>query len=220
MGRVLGPDGIPAMNVRVVALELPKARGLYSGDPISVETTDAEGRYRLSGVPPGRYGVFTNIRSAYDVSASEMDAAPAVIVRSGASTVHDLFLPSSRGVTVSGRVELTSREKEVFLSAGNRLLRTRIGFDGSFSFRDVPAGTYGLTMPGAQFAWGSRRILVQDQNITGLELHPEESFPVMGRVVTEGGGPVPAFGLSLEGPKGPAFGGMWINGLRPIESGG
>ena len=98
MGRVL-VDGTPAMNVQVVALELPKAKGLYSGDPISVETTDAEGRYRLSGVPPGRYAVFTNIRSAYDVSASEMDAAPAVIVRTGASTVHDLFLPSSRGVT-------------------------------------------------------------------------------------------------------------------------
>ena len=77
-------------------------------------------------------------------------------------------------------------------------------------FATCPAGTYSLTMAGAQFAWGSRRILVQDQNITGLELHPEESFPVMGRVVTEGGGPVPAFSFSLEGPKGPALGGMWI----------
>jgi len=58
VGRVLGPDGTPAADVRVVALELPKASGVYSVDPISLGTTDAAGRYRLSNVPPGRYGVF------------------------------------------------------------------------------------------------------------------------------------------------------------------
>jgi hypothetical protein len=29
VGRVLGADGAPAANVHVVALELPKAKGLY-----------------------------------------------------------------------------------------------------------------------------------------------------------------------------------------------
>jgi hypothetical protein len=100
----------------------------------------------------------------------------------------------------------------VLLSAANRLLRTSASSDGSFSFRDVVAGDYQLRMPIGQFAWGSRPILVEDRDLTGIDLVPDESLPVMGRVVTEGRGPVPSFSFSLEGPKGSTRGSdIWVS---------
>jgi RNA polymerase sigma factor (sigma-70 family) len=58
-GRLLAPDGRPATGVRLAVVRLGRtARGSGDGDepppgwPADV-TTDAEGRYRLDGLPPG-----------------------------------------------------------------------------------------------------------------------------------------------------------------------
>ncbi len=45
-----GPDGTPVAGARV------EVRGLAaSGSPLDGATTDADGRFELSGVPPGRH---------------------------------------------------------------------------------------------------------------------------------------------------------------------
>jgi hypothetical protein len=57
-GRVLGPGGVPLKNV---CLELQStAKGEAGGNGRIFDCTDAEGRYKLEGVPPGKYVIALN----------------------------------------------------------------------------------------------------------------------------------------------------------------
>jgi hypothetical protein len=207
-GRILHADGRPAVNIPVVALELPDAKGLSSSDIVASSITDAQGRYHLADVATGHYGVFPNVLYAHEVPPRDLDAARRVIVRRGAPAVHDETLPHPvPGVSVSGRLLEGStyrRPETVFLSTDDRTLRSTLASDRSFQFRNVPPGDYKIHAAVPQFVWTSREIRVENQDITGVDLRPEDSTPVTGRVITDDGSPVPAFGFYLEGAKGTA----------------
>ena len=221
-GRVYNPAGKPAASVRVVALELPNAKGLFWAYPVSVGTTDIEGRYRLSDLPMGRYRIFPHIRYADDLSSHELDAAPVVTVRSGASAVYDISLRESQGLMVSGRARANPTDAHfhtVTLNGRGVYRRRDVTLDGSFAFQDISPGTYRLMLDSAHLLWTSREIRVEDQDVTGVELFADDPIPVTGRVVTEGGGPVPAFELLLEGPKGFARAGIWTtDSVRSVSN--
>jgi len=202
-GRVSVADD-PATHIPVAAFELPDSRGLFAIDPISTGNTDAQGQYRLSGLPAGRYKVLPNIRSGWEMTSQQMATAATAVVRAGRETVQDLVLPSPRGVTVSGRVngDTFTGLDFVSLSSGFVGRRGDVAPDGTFAFHNVSPGTYILSPPTAEFVWGAGEIQVESQNVAGIELVPDEFHSIQGRVITENGGPIPRFVFSLEGAQG------------------
>lgn len=99
-GRVtLGEKGAPNVAVAVIAPEGPRERG-----SIAKAVTDYEGRYRLTGVPPGRYNVVA-IAPAFVGPNEGMygDAGKAVTIIEG-ETVEKVDFPLVRGGVITGRV--------------------------------------------------------------------------------------------------------------------
>jgi len=224
-GRVLNADRTPASKVYVIAWESPDAKGMYLDNPVAIGITDAEGGYRLSDMPPGRYKLFANMDwyRAHDPKA--MDTLPVVAVRSGRPGIYNFDLPQSpAGVTVSGRIMGDVLDKDlqsIALSSSAVSLRSDVDFDGSFVFRGVPPGSYSVTSEQSPrpFLWTSREVNVEDRDITSLELAPPGmTLPVMGRIVVEGAGPAPSFFFALEGSLGSAHSG-WIWVTHTIRSG-
>jgi len=64
-GQIRAMDGLPAAKVEVAAVEIEQYGNLNPATAIlvSLGQTDAEGRYRLERVPPGRYSGNYSLRS-------------------------------------------------------------------------------------------------------------------------------------------------------------
>jgi hypothetical protein len=88
-GALRYPDGRPAVGVRVAAMVAPEA-GLNSREAstlVALGQTDDSGRYRLEGVPPGKYFIVAGQVSAptYYPGARDLAGATAVEIRANAT---------------------------------------------------------------------------------------------------------------------------------------
>jgi hypothetical protein len=97
-GTLRYPDGKPAVGVRVAAMVAPEA-GLNSREGsilVALGQTDDSGRYRLEGVPPGKYFIVAGQVSAptYYPGARDLAGATPVEIRANANVAQiDFEIP-------------------------------------------------------------------------------------------------------------------------------
>ena len=116
------------------------------GDVAALATTDAQGRYALTGVPDGAYTLTA-------IGPAGQAVAGTVSVRPGAPVEHDLRLPQwSRliGTVTAANTGWPVVEAVVTLvdASGTVVGSTMTGPDGVFVFDDLPEGTYTLSTGG------------------------------------------------------------------------
>ncbi|MCE0761828.1 MFS transporter [Pseudonocardia kujensis] len=138
-GLVRDGEGTPVDDATITLID---ARG----DVAATGRPDAGGRYRLEGVPEGRYTLTVTGGTFAPVAA-------AVELRTGTVTDHDVELP--RRARLVGTVVAASDGRGVgealatlIDGRGTVVASTVTGPDGSFVFENLPGGTYTLTASG------------------------------------------------------------------------
>jgi hypothetical protein len=169
-GQIHTRDGAPVVAIRVSAIVAapPDARpedGIqYYVDPPPVATTltNAQGRFRLPAIPPGRYVIVAGMLGKATYFPSTTEAIRATVVNVGGATATDnleITLAQPIGGRVRGRITPPPAEatSEIAVLSGLRLtelLEMPVAADGSFDFGHVPSGPYLLnffpTPPGGR----------------------------------------------------------------------
>ncbi len=137
-GRVTGADGTPIGGANVVAASSGNMASMWVGSPAAV--TDAEGRYRVDGVPPGDYHLAADARGFAQADAGG-DATKVTVPPEGGTRTLDLTLAAAaviRGSVTDGKGEPV---------AGARV-RTRPDLSAMFRGGGGPGG--GARMVAAQ----------------------------------------------------------------------
>ena len=76
-GRLLSPKGTPEPGVRVAAVPVTEVEKTGGTPLLGITLTDQDGRYRLEGLPPGRYFIFAGLIDlpSYYPNAPSIDRA-------------------------------------------------------------------------------------------------------------------------------------------------
>ena len=152
-GRLLTTKGAPAAGVRIAAVPVEDRGGALA--LLGISQTDADGRYRLENIPPGRYYIFAGLIDlpSYYPNATSTDRATAVVVDAG-STLSGIDFTMARplGLTVAGRLSIpatmqfnenwTATLTPQTRTVAGSLLQVKVARDGSFEFASVPPGEY------------------------------------------------------------------------------
>jgi len=199
MGRLVQRDGSPAANTRVMALVVADPSMQVGSSVMSIAQTDAAGFYHLEKVPPGRYYVtagFVNGPS-YFPGVADRSLAKVVTVAAGGS-LQGIDFVQVASQKISGRVVLLAnspplqdgRGTQIRLMDANGLAQfTKIAPDGTFEFSAVQRGGYGaMVNPGVNMI--PVQIVVEDKDITGIELAVPATRLLTGQVTIEGEGRV------------------------------
>jgi hypothetical protein len=156
-GRLLSTNGAPAAGVRIAAVPVPDG-GNNAGAAVlvGISQTDADGRYRLEGIPPGRYYIFAGLIDlpSYYPNATTLERASAILVEEGATLSGiDFTMARPIGLTVAGRLAIPSTMQfrggsTVTLTPLNRGGATNspqtavVQGDGLFEFLRISPGEY------------------------------------------------------------------------------
>jgi Carboxypeptidase regulatory-like domain len=162
MGRLQTREGAAAAAVRISALPAPAVSVLPSDGqnyfatttPASTALTDAQGRYRLTNLAPGRYLIVASAFGypTFHPGTTSADRATAVTVGADApSDGIDFTVLMPPGGRVTGRVDRPAAAggREIAVLSGlalGELLETPVAADGSFSFGHLPKGAYLLSL--------------------------------------------------------------------------
>jgi hypothetical protein len=203
-GRLQTADGGPAVAIRISAVPAPPpnirpsdGQNYYSATaPASTAITDANGRYRLANLAPGRYFVIARVfgYSTFYPDTTNPDNATVVTVGSEAPVdAVDFTVLMPPGGRISGRVDVppANQQEKAILSglALADLLETPVGLDGSFSFGHLPTGSYLLSLFPAPPGMPSRAFTVGEADAR-IDLVRPPSRTIRGRVVASVG-PLP-----------------------------
>ena len=162
-GRLQTREGAPAAAVRISALPAPAVSILPSDGqnyfatttPASTALTDAQGRYRLTNLAPGRYLIVASAFGypTFHPGTTSADRATAVTVGADAPADGiDFTVLMPPGGRVSGRVDTPASRRRVGRSRCCRdsrsasCSRRRSDADGTFSFGHLPKGSYLLSL--------------------------------------------------------------------------
>lgn len=197
-GQLQTKDGKPAAAIRISALPAPPVnirpsdgQNYYATTtPASTTLTDAQGRYRLTNLAPGRYFVLASIFEypTFYPAATTADGATAITVGADAPVDRINFtviLPP--GGNVTGRVNMPppGGEREIAVLSGlalGQLLETPVGADGTFSFGHLPKGSYLLSLFPTPPGMPSRAFQVGETD-TQIDLVRPTLRRVAGRIV-------------------------------------
>ena len=206
-GQIHTRDGAPVVAIRVSAIVAapPDARpedGIqYYLDPPPVATTltNAQGRFRLPAIPPGRYVIVAGIQGRATYFPSATEAIRATVVTVGGATPTDnleITLAQSIGGRVRGTISPppADAKTEIAVLSGQQfteLVEMPVAGDGSFDFGHVPSGRYLLnffpTPPGGR----SVSFVVGTGDIPPIQYTRPRTHAVTGRLVVEKG-PLPS----------------------------
>ena len=203
-GQLQTRDGAPAAAVRISAVPAPPpnirpsdGQNYYSTPaPASTALTDAQGRYRLTNLAPGRYFVLASVfgYSTFYPATTSADGATVITVGDVPVGGIDFTVLMPPGGRVSGRVDTPPtgnvREKAVLSGVDlGELLEAPVGPDGTYTFGHLPTGSYALSLFPTPPGMPSRvfRVGVTDARV---DLVRPTLRTVTGRVVV-GNGPLP-----------------------------
>ncbi|HVZ20668.1 MAG TPA: carboxypeptidase-like regulatory domain-containing protein [Vicinamibacterales bacterium] len=201
------PDGTPADDVRIIAqlapppevIRRPETGTQYyeAPPPTRITFTDAQGRYRLENVPPGRYYIVAGLlgQATYYPGSPEDNHATIVNVTSGSSMDLDFTLATPLGGRVFGRVTPASPDgtQERAVVSGPEMaevLELPIHADGTFDLGHLPKGRYLMNIFPIYPGLTSQAFDVGDADVPPLTFVRPPLRTVSGRVVVDRG-PVP-----------------------------
>jgi hypothetical protein len=162
-GQLQTKEGTPAAAIRITALPAPPpnirpsdGQNYYAATPpAGTALTDAQGRYRLANLAPGRYFVIASVFGypTFYPGTTNADGGTVITITADAPAAERInftvLMPP--GGRVSGRVntppKAASQEKAILsgLSLGE-LLEIPVGSDGTFTFGHLPKGSYLLSL--------------------------------------------------------------------------
>ncbi|MFP2927065.1 carboxypeptidase regulatory-like domain-containing protein [Pyxidicoccus sp. 3LG] len=204
-GRVVDDSGMAIAGAQVWAA-LPRAMNLPGADvtgmPVSESLADADGRFVLERLPPGRYDVTASILERVGTTVSGVHAGR-----------RDLVLTLARGARLSGRVHddrrapIASFRLELMRHRGplERELDTPLTVvdpEGRFAVEGVAPGTYTLRV--ASHGWAPAMLTVEvpqgAKEVGPVEVTLTPGARLEGQVVKAGGGgPVAGARVQAEG---------------------
>lgn len=181
-GRLLSRNGTPAAGIRIAAVPITEADDKTAAPVlVGISQTDADGRYRLENIPPGRYTVFAGLIDfpSYYPNTTSIDRATSFVVSAG-STVSGIDFAMARpaGLTVSGRLAIPATMRltsstvtlttQTTRGMPSNTLQFQVGGDGAFEFLRVPPGEYRLasTLLGS----AAMTVSVGEIDVTGVVL--------------------------------------------------
>jgi hypothetical protein len=205
IGQLQTREGKPAAAIRISALPAPPANILASDGqnyyattaPASTTLTDAQGRYRLANLAPGRYLIIASVFGYPTFYPATTSADGASVINVGADAPVqgiDFTVLMPPGGRVSGHIDSPpaagSPERAVLSGVAlGELLESPIGADGTFSFGHLPKGSYLLSIFPAPPGMPSRAFRVEEMDVR-LDLARPPLRTVTGRVVVQSG-PLP-----------------------------
>ena len=232
-GRVLDSDGRPVKGASVEMMA-------SFGGPM--RTTDANGNFAFEELGPATYTLAA--RPPKGAKAMELEGGrrvawimtyyPGVAQRSGASRItispgtevygQDIRMIAApvhgiRGIAFDHKgdpmpgagIELADPSR----LTDQTVAQAHSAADGTFQFRDIPAGDWRITASGAQQK-ASQRLQVGDRDIDQLELRLTQPFTIAGTVNFEGA-PAPNY-KTVAIPLAPGIGGDMVS-ARPDDQG-
>jgi hypothetical protein len=157
-GQLQTKEGTPAAAIRISALPAPPlnirpsdGQNYYATvPPASTTLSDAQGRYRLANLAPGRYFIIASVFGypTYYPATTTADGATVITVGADGPVPNVNFtVIMPPGGRVSGRVSTppppNSQEKAILSGVElGELLETPVGQDGAFTFGHLPKGSY------------------------------------------------------------------------------
>jgi hypothetical protein len=204
-GEVRTIDGVPAVNVRVVAIAVPKfgtpdlPLNYFAPDaPVQQTFTDAQGNYTLVDLPPNNYYILSGAagKGTYYPNAPSMHKAEPVTVQSSMRVDGvNMKLLNRLGGKISGRINADMSQlgwRIATLSGGHleELLEVPVNSQGMYEFGHVPPGKYLLSLYPPTPGIASMPITLADEDLSGLELVPLPTRKVSGRIISRNG-PIP-----------------------------
>jgi hypothetical protein len=200
-GQLQTKDGAPAAAIRITAVPAPPpnirpsdGQNYYSVErntPVGTTLTDAQGRYRLANLPPGRYFIVASVFGypTFYPATTNADGATVVTVDADAPVVNaiDFTVIMPPGGTVSGRVSTppaaNSQEKAILSGIElGELLETPVAADGTFTFGHLPKGAYFVSIFPTPPGMPSRAVQVGETDIR-VDLVRPTLRTVSGRIV-------------------------------------
>jgi uncharacterized GH25 family protein/protocatechuate 3,4-dioxygenase beta subunit len=195
-GKVVDDDGRPVAGAKVVVLPIDRRGGFQIRDG----TSDDSGAFRIEDVPPGEaearatasgfqtaYLSNLEIRAGQDLKGVEIVLAPGAAVE-------------GRVVSPSGRPVAGADVRVIEAEEGRRFFRmpvvTRTDGDGRYRLEGVAPGARTFQADHKSYRPAVRDLEVRPGENT-LDLSLEGGAEVRGRVVDEGGVPVPGARVSL-----------------------
>jgi hypothetical protein len=211
-GQLQTPQGAPAAAIRISALPAPPpnilpsdGQNYYSSTaPAGTTLTDAQGRYRLTNLAPGRYFIVASVFGypTFYPSVTNADRATVITVAADKPSEGVNFsVQMPPGGRVSGRVNTPAapgvQEKAVLSGVAlGELLESPIGADGGFTFGHLPKGAYLLSLFPAVPGMSSRTFRVEESDVR-VDLVRPTLRSVSGRIVVKSG-PLPYGWLGFE----------------------
>lgn len=187
-GQVTGPAGEPVSGVTLLAAAPPIDGAIYAGIP-PLGASDAQGRFTIRGVPPGRFTVLARSKGLFGDAAVE-------VLGGNVSDVNVQMLP---GVAVSGRVVTANRSAlpadvriRVSLAAPPSPVGASVALqpvdlnkDGTFRFETVGPGAYTLVvaLTGVE-TWMIKSAIHRGRNLLAEALDVADRQPIDEIVVT------------------------------------
>jgi len=203
VGKLQTVDGVPAVAVRVVAVEVPPGPGTPDdslnyfalAQPLDRTLTDNEGNFRLQEILPGRYYILAGAapNGTYYPEADNIRGAAPVRVESGIEVNLNFKLLHRLGGKLSGRVNADMKllgPKTATATGGplEDLLEVPVKPDGTFEFGHLPPGKYLVSLYPPTPGIASYPITVGQADVSDVELVPLPTKTVSGRISVRNGG--------------------------------
>ena len=204
LGRLQTPAGAPAAAIRISAVVAPPpnvrpsdGQNYWAGTvPVSTALTDANGRYRLANLAPGRYFIVASVfgYSTFYPDTTNPDSATVVTIDTSAAPADgiDFTVQMPPGGRITGRVNTPPGGPERAVLSGLELadlIETPVGADGSFAFGHLPKGSYLLSLFPTPPGMPSRAFTVGETDMQ-VDLVRPAMRTVRGRVIVPRG-PIP-----------------------------
>jgi len=167
------------------------ARGAWHDPPV---LTAQDGSFRLTGLPRGRFAVRAYREGGPDAIVTRVNLGdhPHLTIRPS-GVLAGVVAPSGAATSIDD-ITIAAVDKAREVSREERLFHT----GGRFALRDLPAGTYRITVDGDPRS-AIKVTLAEGERREDLRLIAQPRFTIRGRLVSRDGTPLP--GWRVEAPR-------------------